>query len=535
MTDIIQNGILQFASELPDSIRFAEYNGQDEVYGVLNFKTPTIEATTSPMLYHIMIDVSGSMSDILSDGRSKMQLITHTLTNILHHFAENTQNSYIQVTGFDDKIHSYIEPTKVTSKNLKSLISKLSPIRPMNMTDIELALTTLAGYVRNNKTNSIPYKNRVVIFLTDGDTTAGEVDPLKLSELIPNEISFHSIALGENHNSNIMYALGHRSSYTTNWFINQLEHTGNVYGEILFNETHRMLDNAIIHVNNGRIFDYSSGEFVSELHIGILSSELNKQYHIMSDNPSACSVCIQGIDVNHGTHMEFHAIDMSSLIQCNKMNSDDAEFNTHFIKKQYMRLGVQKLMADLRLCSELKDIRPRIAISIFQEYSERITDINKNNNQLRNNFNIRAKNMKKSIIKYIDDNILNEDSLLYGLIDDLNVFIKTTSNPHVNMKYATAREESQGNQTVYNTVSDMQDNSDDDTMLNNLRPPKLRREPTSAYATPGRLNIMRELSHDNHDDDEFTIRTPPPAIIAPFEEDESQLNLYPIFPSMNSP
>jgi hypothetical protein len=92
------------------------------------------------------------------------------------------------------------------------------------------------------------------------------------------------------------------------------------------------------------------------------------------------------------------------------------------------------------------------------------------------------------------------------------------------MKYATAREESQGNQTVYNTVSDMQDNSDDDTMLNSLRPPKLRREPTSAYATPGRLNIMRELSHDNHEDDEFTIRTPPPAIIAPFEEDESQLH-----------
>ena len=164
-----------------------------------------------------------------------------------------------------------------------------------------------------------------------------------------------------------------------------------------------------------------------------------------------------------------------------------------------------------------------------------MSDIDRNNDELRNKFNKRAKNMKESIIKYIDVNNLNEDSLLYGLIDDLNVIIKTTLVHQMNMKYITAREESQGKQTVFNTVSDMQDNSDDEIILQNIRPPKLRREPTSAYATPGRLNIMREMSHDYNDDGELTIHTPPPVIIAPFEEDESQLNEYSKFPSMHSP
>ena len=114
MTDIIQNEIIQFASELPESIQVDAYKNEQDIYGVLSFNVPSHETTTLPVFYDVMVDVSGSMSDKLCDGRTKMQLIIHTLTNILHHFAENTQNSHIQITGFDDTIHSYIKRTVVT-------------------------------------------------------------------------------------------------------------------------------------------------------------------------------------------------------------------------------------------------------------------------------------------------------------------------------------------------------------------------------------------------------------------------------------
>ena len=530
MTDIIQNEIIQFASELPESIQVDAYKNEQDIYGVLSFNVPSHETTTLPVFYDIMVDVSGSMSDTLCDGRTKMQLIIHTLTNILHHFAENTQNSHIQITGFDNSIHYYIKRTVVTPYNVESLISTLSTMRPMNLTNIELALKTIAGCVN---TNGLPCKQHTVIFLTDGDATVGQHDPTKLSELIPNNVSFHSIALGKYHNSDIMYALGHRTPYTSNWFINELEHTGNVYGEILFNETHRLLNSVVIHVNNGRIFNYSSGEFETSIQIGNLSSEMNKQYHIMSDTPSDCSVCIQGIDVQNGTHIEFHAIDMSSVIQSSSRHNDCDEFNTHFIKKQYMRLGVQKLMADLRLCSQLSDNRPRIAISVFDNYEQLVPDVNDNRDELRKGFNQRAKNMRDSIIKYMDSNGLKEDSLLYGLVDDLNVILNTLTKK-MNLKYAVAREESQGRQTAFNTVSEMQDNIDDDDIsLLDIRPPRLRREPTSAYATPGRIGLMREMSNNSGNVDiEHDLRAHSPAIVSPVRDEYSQLDA---FPSINSP
>ena len=530
LSDIIHNEVLQFASEIPDNICIDEYNNQNDIYGVLSFNVPTHDITTLPMFYHIMVDVSGSMSDKLCDGRTKMQLIIHTLTNILHYFAENTQNSHIQVTGFDDNIHSYIETTVVTKDNVDSLISKLSTMRPMNMTNIELALNTIAESVNNN--NSISEKQRAVIFLTDGDTTVGEYNPTKLSELIPNNISFHSIALGSNHNSDIMYALGHHTPYTSSWFINELEHTGNVYGEILFNETHRILNNVIIRVNNGRIFNYSSGEFETSIYIGNLSSEMNKQYHIMSNTPSSCSISIQGIDMYTSTWLEFQAIDMTSFINSNQINTNSEEFNAHFIKKQYMRLCVQKIMADLRLCTQLSDNRPRIAMHVFDTFKLSDHEFKKQNdyNELQNNFNQRAKHIRNIIINYMDNNDLKEDSILSGLIDDLNVIINTLTKK-MDLKYTVAREESQGRQRAYNTVSNMQDNVNDDLSLLDIRPPILQREPTSAYATPGRLDMMREISNNHENDYNRNLRAPSPAVVSPFCDEDSQLNE---FPALNS-
>ena len=194
-----------------------------------------------------------------------------------------------------------------------------------------------------------------------------------------------------------------------------------------------------------------------------------------------------------------------------------------------MRLGVQKLMADLRLCSQLSDNRPRIAISVFDNYEQLVPDVKDNRDELRKGFNQRANKLKDSIIKYMDSNGLKEDSLLYGLVDDLNVVINTLIKK-MNLKYTVAREESQGRQTAFNTVSEMQDNIDDDNdnSFLDIRPPRLRREPTSAYATPGRLGLMREMSNNSENVDiEHDLHAPPPAIVSPFRDEESQLDAFP--------
>jgi hypothetical protein len=491
MTDLIQKSWIQYAHELPDDI----YCGFDEHdnYGVLSFNTPTIDANKHEMLYHIMVDVSGSMSDTLRDGRSKMQLIVHTLTNMLHYFAENTENVIIQVSGFDDKIHPYIEPTKVSRANVQSLVTALSAMRPMNMTNIELALVTISENIEK-KLVDVARNRQVVIFLTDGDSTVGENEPPKLANLVPVGVSAYFIALGDNHNSDIMYSLGHKNPYTSNWFISQLEHTGNVYGEILFNEMHRVLDHVDIEVNNGKIFDYVTGTFAVNLHIGHLSSEMKKYYHIVTDTPDECYVTIKGVDSRDGTHVEFYASDLPPLVLCTNDVTVHVELDAHLIQKQFMRLGVQKLMSDLRLHTDLKMERQKNLISLECYDHVELPNIDEAI-ESRREFNRRARVMKKKIKQYVDLHGIAQDEFIGGLMDDLSVVAKTTTDLRRNIRFATAREDSQGRQTTFNTVSDMQD-EDDLCIGRNLNPPALQRAPTSAYRSPGRLNIMRVISSD---------------------------------------
>jgi len=438
---------------------------------------------------------------------------------MVHYFAENAANVYIRVVGFDDAIHRYIELTKVTPENVNELIEKISKMHPQNLTNIELALNTVADHVRET-VDALPHNRRMIVLLTDGDTTAGENNPQSLAALIPSGVSANFIALGDNHNESIMYALGHRNPLTSNWFVSELEHAGNVYGEIVYNETHPVLDNAIIRMTDGQIFDYITGKFVDELALGMLSSESKKQYHIITSNPDTCVATIFATNSRDGSHIEVEISDMPPLVTCLSECVDEP----HFVVSQYLRLGVQSLMSESRIAFKhfgsiqshplMPKLHPKRALDDI--YAENIIDdghVEDERNAQRKNLRKRSSALRKYILHFIEQHNLNDDALLNGLCDDLNVLIKTIENPNGAVKFSAAREDSQGRQTTYNTVSDMQ--IDPTTPM---RPPLLQRAPTSAYSTPGRLNVMRALSNSDQDSvpDEYIPDSPsllPPSLV----------------------
>ena len=67
------------------------------------------------------------MSDIIDfkRNRSKMQLLKHTLKNILMYVAENSEDVYVQVKGFDNVIHNYIDTVLVTKENICELLKNI--------------------------------------------------------------------------------------------------------------------------------------------------------------------------------------------------------------------------------------------------------------------------------------------------------------------------------------------------------------------------------------------------------------------------
>jgi hypothetical protein len=489
--NIIQNGFIEFSSNANTPLQYNMHINFDksDTYGALRFNTTSSEVTKQPLIFHYLVDVSGSMSDRTRDGRSKIRLIIHTLTNMFHYYAENSENVFVQVSGFDNTIHSYIKPTMVTSENVNSLINKLSRMRPMNLTNIELALTTAYNYISDSSLN-IPKMNQVVILLTDGYSNMGEICPTKLVKLIQNDISSHFIALGDDHDTEIMYALGHQTPNTSNWLINNLEHTGNVYGEILFNETHKVLYDVNIRVKNGKIFDYLKGKMVDDISIGTLSSEMQKEYHIISNCPDVCEVVITGTDTSNGNKIEVHLNDMPPLISRELIT--DPNIYDYFIEIQYLRMGVQKLMADVRLSSTIP-----CKSDPNRQYEQKSIFHIPNNNNMNALLDKRISEMKQNIEEFIDKHNLFGHKLLNGLIDDLAIILNTSNGNLIDIKYITAREDSQGRQTCYVTETQIDSDDDDDDPPCKIQRSCVNIEPISAYSTPSRINIMRSISGFN--------------------------------------
>lgn len=465
---------------------------ENEHYGVLCIQTETDTITTQPTLFHFQVDVSGSMSDKTSDGRTKMQLIIHTLTNMMHYFAEQCENIYVQVTGFDNTLHPYIAPVQVTPDNVGQLVDILSKMRPRDLTDIGLALRQLSEDI-GTEIADIPRNRRVGILLTDGEPTIGISDPDELAAMVPKDISMSFIALGDEHSADVMRAMGHVSAISSNWFVNQLEHTGNVYGEIIFNELHRLLEQTVLKVTHGRIYDYLTCEFVEQLSIGTLCSDSVKYYHILSDDPDICTVSISGICSRTNRHYEHSASDMPPLVASVDAHLPFPTDDLYFMEKHWLRMHVQLLMSKARKMPCMDMIRPpklrrmNAGMSILNDDDPafNVGPILDMEVFLHNATNFRRDIglMRAFIANFMTTHNLTEDAMLIGLRDDISVLDKTLGTPNF-VKYAGIREDSQGRQYACNTVTDVPD--DRPTHLASI----LSRAPTSAYATPSRVQVM---------------------------------------------
>lgn len=434
-------------------------------YGLLSFKIDNKQSTIAKkLLFCLMMDVSGSMSDIVSDNRTKMDLLKLTITNMLYHFAEKCENIYIQISTFDSEIYNICDPILVNSESIDGLVEKIKKIRPLNSTNIGLAIKTLNENMKLPKQWNIEIeeKNCIGILLTDGEPTYGITNVEKLVDMVTSEQSQHFIALGDRHNADLMQKMGNKNRFTSHWFINELEMTGSVYGEIIFNELNRRYEDCVIEVQNGMIYDYYNGYFVEKLEIGNLYNESNKNYHLQISDSENLNITFRG------KHLYDDELITISADVCD---------TTLMAAKQYFRLGVQYLMYLVRNEPPQPYIFDRM--NRFR------------GNEDLNSLKTKIITLKIAITCFMEENELLDDEFMKELLKDLNVMKNVHGNTNQYM-YLTARENAQGRETSYNMNSQFDES---ETIVNNdSSPPVLERASAGVYATPGRLNMMREVS-----------------------------------------
>lgn len=468
-------------SSLPE--QYGDFHTQK--YGVLALETSESSPSSNAMLFSFMIDVSGSMSDIVSKGRSKIQLLRHTLQNMMMYFANKRENVYIEIKGFDNDIHHYVNVICVTKENVNEIISKIQNIHPMNSTDIGLAINTMNENL-DVEHEDIDYYNKIGILITDGEPTSGITNTSSLIEMASSKYATHYIALGQDHNSQLMNGLGKKHPTSCDWFIDDIELTGNVYGEILFNETNRILDHCKIEVTNGKIYDFKKGCFESTLDIGHLSSESKKEFHILGENMEDISIVLSGIN----------SLTRDTYNISSKNDIPEVENNVSLLK-QYHRLCVQKFLYDVRCDLDDKNRNLTLRRDCFTiGLPMRHHTIDRSKIDC-------ASDLKNNLQKFVKQHHLEEDEMIQGLLKDLEIVEEMNNNILDPFTYLNARENTQGRQLAFDSGSQTIDLDED-----NLGPPRLTRARTSAYTSPGRTLLMREMSADVNEDVVDTVPYP---------------------------
>jgi len=405
-------------------------SSREDNFGILHLQASLSNLTKQELELFFQIDCSGSMQDVCSDCRTKMQHILHTLKNMVIFLKENPSlNVHITIHAFDDQIYKVVDRTPVNEDTCDKILAAIQKIYPRDSTNIENALKDVSEYFT---TTDLPSNSeKVNIFMTDGQANSGSIDQTTLREYVNETITNIFIGFGLDHDAKLLKTIssGEKSSY---YFIDKLENAGLVYGEILHGIVYKFLENVAISITNGVIYDYKTNTWNSTLHVGNIASEGSKFYQITSKDPANCAVELTGMKVCDGSNFTLHV-----SIQEERMDL------TNYMYRQ----RTQEMLFKVNEYNIKED-------SSTKEYIEKQKDRKIIRKELHDLF--------EELKKYMSDNQLNDNIMLKNLCDDIYICYKTFGSNYGFM-YCTARESSQGQQRAYTATQLPEDTEQTDS------------------------------------------------------------------------
>ena len=260
----------------------------DKTFGTLSIvaeSTSTPTPSSQTILFNI--DVSGSMSDECSDRRSKMQHIVHTLKNMVHCLSQIHPSPKIQINTFHTKVATLVYLCIVKPDTVDSIIEAIDTLRPLESTNIELALTHASTFIDANIAEQVTH-----VFMTDGDATAGSANPTALQEILNPNVPNIFIGFGVDHNYSTLKTLAsvYRARY---YFVDKIENAGLVYGEILHSILYKLQTDVELTIQNGLVYNWKNNEWTTTILIDQIVSEQNITYQLKTQNPDELCVSLR--------------------------------------------------------------------------------------------------------------------------------------------------------------------------------------------------------------------------------------------------
>ena len=431
-------------------------------FGIIKINTDVLPKLNKVLFFLFSVDCSGSMSDLCNDRRTKNDHIIHTLTNMLLFFSEKENISiYVQIDAFDDAIFSIIEPVLVSNANVGKLINQLKKIYPRDSTNIELALNNASMQIENAASvESLSSAEKYHIFMTDGDITEGNSCEKHLKTLLNPKATNIFIGFGINHNIKVLSELGggndHSSSVNNYYFIDELEHSGLVYGEIIHNILYASLKQVTLFVVNGLIYNWKTNTWTNTLNIGNVIFSSEKVYHIVSfDDDDDDDDMKVAIDIDMSNNAETYT---STIITA----SGNIE-NEPFCYTQYT-------------CDPDPSLSELITKYKYRQRTQQLLFLARHFDDYKN----------KDAMKQKMDDFFNElktcnvddKPFMKLLMDDIYITRKMFETPY-NSLYSNARQTSQGTQRCYNVGNYSADVTQTTTTATRMSMPTISRQITT--------------------------------------------------------
>ena len=495
-----------------DNLPFDTNTNTDKTFfGIIDIHVKESPITTTMQVINIAIDASSSMSESCNDEKEKIDHIKHTVKNILNYILSKPQiKVLLNVFIFSSSVTDILINETVTEDNINELKKKIDKIYADGGTNIENALKKFIELSKNISPDYVVSN----IFMSDGYATEGVTNIKLLGGLVNESVSNTFIGFGIEHNPKLLSFLS-SSITSTYYYVDVLENSGHVYGEILHGILYKKHQNTILTVENGLIYNWKTNSWSSSLMIGNLISDTYKQFHIISKSCDEVSCALKfGEEEEEEVTFRF-------------MNSYNDLSKFYFRQKT-----LQILFNSHKLNDELDELDEIDHFNNFKKYrfdfkeeeeeereknrKDKIYDQKKRNEKRIQNIKLLKKQMKeliKNMEEYKTVHNIFEDKFIKNLCLDIAICYKTIGTDLGNL-YSYSRQISQGSQRIHSVKTPRKNNYnltpltssssnsntffDDDSIFSQLQSPRKNKH-YKVESFDSFDHLLKD--YDDHDDD----------------------------------
>ena len=461
-------------------------------------QTPTAVASQSRqkirVIMYASIDCSGSMNEYASryqqsqqQQNTKMHFVHATLNNMVDTIISQQEEFshvefYLALVKFHSTATCVLHPKRVTPESKDEILRIISLISPLNGTNFEKCFKEMAHLISNESQHISPSADipqhcvqRMHVFLTDGDNNEGNKSIPYLASLLgattaqPAQIM---IGYGTDHDSATLQSLCSHFPNSRQWFIDDIEKTGCIFGEILWSSVNAAFTKVSISTPHAEVYDFETMQWKNEICLGDFAYDSSRTYYIRTPwqhDDLACKFTYTSIEAPQDTSCEI-------VTPMNYASADTQETKDAEVEKELWRLDtITTIDKSIQFFKTMRRMPYQDQVDTKTRLIDEVTAF------------------QEKFLKYAADNNLTEDPFIIQLADDLFVCINGLAVTSIGERYITARQASQIQQraVTINDITPLQREIIDSTPIaEDEVPPVSRTRGRTASFTPGNMASM---------------------------------------------